>query len=44
MNGHAAGFRAKGRIIIIIIIIIITFIYTAQPPPRHPTFTLEVKG
>ena len=43
MNGHAAGFRAKGRIIIIIIIII-TFIYTAQPPPRHPTFTLEVKG
>ena len=39
MNGHAAGFRAKGRIIIII-----TFIYTAQPPPRHPTFTLEVKG
>ena len=44
MNGHAAGFCAKGRIIIIIIIIIITFIYTAQPPPRHPTFTLEVKG
>ena len=43
MNGHAAGFCAKGRIIIIIIIII-TFIYTAQPPPRHPTFTLEVKG
>ena len=43
MNGHAAGFWAKGRIIIIIIIII-TFIYTAQPPPRHPTFTLEVKG
>ena len=42
MNGHAAGFCAKGRIIIIIIII--TFIYTAQPPPRHPTFTLEVKG
>ena len=41
MNGHAAGFRGKGRIIIIIII---TFIYTAQPPPRHPTFTLEVKG
>ena len=40
MNGHAAGFRAKGRIIIIII----TFIYTAQRPPRHPTFTLEVKG
>ena len=38
MNGHAAGFRGKGRIIII------TFIYTAQPPPRHPTFTLEVKG
>ena len=40
MNGHAAGFREKGRIVIIII----TFIYTAQPPRRHPTFTLEVKG